>query len=66
MSDTIKAQALAQRAGIQVLVAEKERLEGQLTVVKDDLANMRRELGALERFMEAEGITFPYDAKAGI
>jgi adenylylsulfate kinase-like enzyme len=66
MSDDLKAQASSLKAGVEQADATIERLRGELGVVEADRLDMARRLGAVERFLESEGVALPYDGKAGV
>jgi len=66
MSDSLKAQAMSLKSGIEKLDAEIEKAEGALGVIRADRLHMAVELGAVERFLKAEGIGLPYAEEGGV
>jgi hypothetical protein len=66
MSDHLKAQARSLKDGLEQLDSVIADLEGKLEVARADRLNMAKELGAIERFADAEGFALPYSGKAGV
>jgi hypothetical protein len=59
MSDALKAQAGSLRAGLDKIDDEIKTREDELERIKGDRLAMAKELGSVERFLDAEGVALP-------